>query len=57
MRLATLVSPDDWMFTLGTAGKAGWRYILERLARVGITRVYIWRPCAATIGVYLSLLS
>ncbi len=42
MRLATLVSPDDWMFTLGTAGKAGWRYILERLARVGITRVY-WR--------------
>ena len=42
MRLATLVSPSDWMFNSGTAGKAGWRYILERLARVGITRVY-WR--------------
>jgi len=42
MRLATFVSPDDWTFNFGTGGKAGWRYILERLARVGITRVY-WR--------------
>ncbi|MFA5865461.1 MAG: family 10 glycosylhydrolase [Phycisphaerae bacterium] len=42
MRLATLVSPDDWTFNFGTAGKHGWRYIVERCAQAGITRIY-WR--------------
>ena len=42
MQLAALVSPDDWMGSCGTSGKAGWHYILNRLAGVGITRVY-WR--------------
>ena len=46
MRIAALVSPGDWAFNFGTSGAVGWRHVLDRCARAGITRVY-WR---VTVG-------
>ena len=48
MRFATMVSPDDWTISFGTAGPAGWRYILERCARAGIRRIY-WRATSGAM--------
>ena len=47
MRFAAFVSPDDWTVAFGTAGEAGYRYIVERCARAGIRRFY-WRASSGT---------